>query len=190
MKQINEHNNNTPEAYDAKFNGSLGVYDMERHYKMSQHFKGGIYIDVGCFDSIMPILLAERDPKNKVWAIDYAPKMIGFLQQRFPNVFYECEDVSKKLPFEDNFADYIAAGEFIEHLTDPAVFIKECMRVLKPGGWLAISTPFEEKGNEVGGPYHMWQWSKEDIEKLLDTTDTEIIKEANYNTILAWKQKE
>lgn len=187
MKQINKVNANTPDAYDLSFKGMLGVQDMERHYKLSKHFKEGSYLDVGCFDSIMPILLAEN-PKNKVYALDHSPKLIAFLKQRFPKVNYIVGKATK-LPFQDGTLDYVCAGELIEHLDNPHHFIKEAFRVLKKGGWLAVSTPNEEVDNKIGGIYHMWKFDVGDIKKLLDINEVEILLEESNRTILGWKQK-
>jgi ubiquinone/menaquinone biosynthesis C-methylase UbiE len=43
--------------------------------------------------------------------------------------------------FKDNFFNYIIAGDVIEHLHNPFIFLKECYRVLKPEGKLLIITP-------------------------------------------------
>lgn len=188
-----EEDINSPELYDSKFNGTLGVHDMERHELLASKFKGGTYVDVGCFDSIMPILIAERFPKSTVYAFDYAPKLIDFLEIRFSKVKYRCQNISEGLPFDRESVDYVCAGELIEHLKDPAAFVQDALRVLKPGGWLAISTPFEavkrSSGDEVGGDAHLWRWTKADIEQLLGTTETKVIQESNTKTILAWRQK-
>lgn len=50
-------------------------------------------------------------------------------------------DISKKLPFKDNFFDFIFAGEVIEHIFDTKAFLNEIHRVLKPGGYVVITTP-------------------------------------------------
>ena len=49
------------------------------------------------------------------------------------------------LPFNDNVFDYIIASEIIEHVVDPAKFVENLMRILKPGGSLVVTTPFKEK---------------------------------------------
>lgn len=52
-------------------------------------------------------------------------------------------DLTRPLPHGDNSADVIFSEHFIEHLTrEQAVrFLKECYRVLKPGGTLRLTTP-------------------------------------------------
>lgn len=44
-------------------------------------------------------------------------------------------------PVEDNFFDAIIAGDLIEHLVDTDVFLEELWRVLRPEGYLLITTP-------------------------------------------------
>lgn len=52
-------------------------------------------------------------------------------------------DLRKPLPFDDGSAEFIVNEHFIEHVTrDQAVAIlRECHRVLAPGGVLRLSTP-------------------------------------------------
>lgn len=44
-------------------------------------------------------------------------------------------------PVSDNFFDAIIAGDLIEHLLDTDVFLEELVRVIKPEGYLLITTP-------------------------------------------------
>jgi ubiquinone/menaquinone biosynthesis C-methylase UbiE len=48
------------------------------------------------------------------------------------------------LPFRDGSFDAVIASEIIEHVVDPAAFVGELFRVVKPGGTLIISTPYKE----------------------------------------------
>lgn len=50
-------------------------------------------------------------------------------------------DVSKRLPFEDAYFDFVFAGEIIEHLLNTKFFLSEVNRVLKPKGYLILTTP-------------------------------------------------
>lgn len=49
------------------------------------------------------------------------------------------------LPFKKNIFDAIIASEIMEHVYDPKLFITGIMEVLKPGGKLVITTPYNEK---------------------------------------------
>jgi 2-polyprenyl-3-methyl-5-hydroxy-6-metoxy-1,4-benzoquinol methylase len=52
---------------------------------------------------------------------------------------------SFKLPFKDNSIDSVIASEVIEHVINPAEFVNELFRVVKPGGSLIVTTPYKEK---------------------------------------------
>lgn len=189
MKRINSENINTPEFFNKKFNGTFGLHDMERQKLLTKYFKKGVYVDVGCMDSPMPALLAETH-KN-IYALDFADEIISFLAPRFPKVHYQHIKSGYRLPFKDEVVDYLVAGEFIEHLEDPEKFFQEAYRVVKKGGWIVISTPFEETISQgrIGGAQHIWAFDEADINKMMDKPEILILKEQGGNSILAWKQK-
>ncbi|MCB0631541.1 MAG: methyltransferase domain-containing protein [Saprospiraceae bacterium] len=49
------------------------------------------------------------------------------------------------LPFRPESFDCIIASEIIEHVADPRLFIQRLVEVLRPGGQLILTTPFDEK---------------------------------------------
>lgn len=56
-------------------------------------------------------------------------------------------DISKKLPFPDDYADAILAEHVVEHITihEAWNFIEECSRVLKKQGNIRIAVPSASK---------------------------------------------
>jgi len=50
-------------------------------------------------------------------------------------------DAGGGLPFRSGALAGILAGEIIEHLFDPERLLRECHRVLRPGGMLVVTTP-------------------------------------------------
>ncbi len=50
-------------------------------------------------------------------------------------------DANQPLPFPDGSFDALVTIEGIEHLENPAFYVRECARVVKPGGWVFLSTP-------------------------------------------------
>jgi SAM-dependent methyltransferase len=57
-----------------------------------------------------------------------------------------------ELPFATGSLDRVLCSEVLEHVLDPAAAAGELARVLKPGGWLAVSvpTPFSEHAFHFG----------------------------------------
>jgi SAM-dependent methyltransferase len=50
-------------------------------------------------------------------------------------------DANATLPFRDGAFDYVLSREGIEHLEHQAGFVRECSRVIRPGGAIVITTP-------------------------------------------------
>jgi len=58
-----------------------------------------------------------------------------------PRVRFSQHDVIRPLPFPDAYFDHVFSVEGIEHFESPWTFVRELCRVLKPGGWLLLTTP-------------------------------------------------
>jgi len=58
-----------------------------------------------------------------------------------------CADLSHGLPFRDRCADFMHSEDFIDQLTLPQAgrFLRECHRILKPGGVIRVLTPDVEQ---------------------------------------------
>ncbi|MDT7889012.1 MAG: methyltransferase domain-containing protein [Desulfurococcales archaeon] len=54
---------------------------------------------------------------------------------------YKVDVAREPLPFPNNYFDVVVMVEVVEHLYDPDYAISEVRRVLKPGGFIVISTP-------------------------------------------------
>jgi 2-polyprenyl-3-methyl-5-hydroxy-6-metoxy-1,4-benzoquinol methylase len=55
--------------------------------------------------------------------------------------FYAADLDAEPLPAPDASADVAAAVEVIEHLENPRAFVRELVRVVRPGGLVLITTP-------------------------------------------------
>jgi SAM-dependent methyltransferase len=105
----------------------------------------------------------------------------GATTDRYPNciefenkIFFHTDVVgdAHQLPFRDNVFDRVFAFNVFEHLANPKKAAAEILRVLKPGGSVAIHTAFLQAAHEE--PHHYFnatefgvrEWfSKFDIEK-------------------------
>jgi SAM-dependent methyltransferase len=82
-----------------------------------------------------------RDIAERLVGVDVAPAVMTnpSLDEAF------VIDGESPLPIEDGWADVVVTNWVIEHVDDPAWFVDECSRIVKPGGWLCGRTP-----NKVG----------------------------------------
>ena len=163
---------NNAESYDQIYSDrlekGLDSQDLRRWKKLLKHYRGGRLIDMGCLDSLIPEMAYQKSPKAEIWGIDLSSAAIVDMQCRFPYLYFSVADVySTKFP--SNYFEYVVAGELIEHLERPTDFIFEAMRILRPGGILALSTPKEEakEPGAVDVDRHLWSFTEKDIEELL-----------------------
>lgn len=92
-------------------------------------------------------------------------------------------DLTKGLPYGENNVDMIISNHLIEHLTreEGKKLLKECYRVLKPGGIIRISTPDTEVITKKYLEGNIWEYKYVNIgvENAHDEA------EAYYNLLLA-----
>lgn len=52
-------------------------------------------------------------------------------------------DLNKPLPIPDEFTDHVVTFEVLEHLAEPSLMLAEAFRILRHGGGLTLSVPFQ-----------------------------------------------
>jgi SAM-dependent methyltransferase len=96
---------------------------LDDHAKLQP---GERVIDFGCGDRPYAPLIAERGATYVACDID------GDVDVKIVP--------GKPLALPDNSADGIVSFQVLEHVWDLDLYIGDCLRVLKPGGWLLLST--------------------------------------------------
>ena len=97
----------------------------------------GKLLDVGCGGGRFMNRMARMG--WEVEGIDFDEKTTEKITRRYGMKTYTGDLVSCGFP--DASYDAITMSHTIEHLFDPDKTLKECMRILKPGGRLVITTP-------------------------------------------------
>jgi 2-polyprenyl-3-methyl-5-hydroxy-6-metoxy-1,4-benzoquinol methylase len=98
--------------------------------------KKGKILDLGCLRGEFSLEL-----KRKGWNVfgaDVSSALLEAKKKGIKCIKFDCE---KTFPLKENFFDGVFAGEIIEHVFDTDFFISELHRILKPNGFLLISTP-------------------------------------------------
>ncbi|MFK8055203.1 MAG: class I SAM-dependent methyltransferase [Saprospiraceae bacterium] len=101
-------------------------------------------LDVGCGNGWLSKML--QNDRNQVVSLDISLINVKRVLQNTPHPNHSglVADVFN-LPIQSNSFDTIVASEIIEHVHDPKEFIASLLNVLKPGGRLIISTPYNEQ---------------------------------------------
>jgi len=99
--------------------------------------KGGRWLDLGCGQAEFLELASERG-------------LEGMGLDRQPNNARACRaggravlvaDLGRSLPFRDASLDGASLIEVIEHIVEAEALVAELARVIRPGGWLVMTTP-------------------------------------------------
>lgn len=91
-------------------------------------------LDVGAGKGYFCKVLRERG--YTVEACDYQQEFF-----KVSNIPFHKADLNRSIPLPDNTYDCIVSIEVLEHLENHVQFIREVLRVLKPGGTIILTTP-------------------------------------------------
>lgn len=80
------------------------------------------------------------DVARRVIGLDYDESSVAHIRARYPRVEMLHGNLAA-LPLPDASVDVVVNFQVIEHLWDQGQFVAECLRVLRPGGVLLMSTP-------------------------------------------------
>ena len=137
----------------------------------------GIVIDLGCGTSPF-----RED------ILKYASKYIGIdwteSNHELPHVSI-LANLSQYLPLRENSADTVVSFQVLEHLPEPKIFLTECFRILKSGGRLIITIPFNWHVHEAPNDYY--RYTRFGLEYLLNYNGySDILIEENTGFWQMW----
>jgi ubiquinone/menaquinone biosynthesis C-methylase UbiE len=93
--------------------------------------------------------------KYRSSCVDSLPANSCFIEAKVP-----------PLPFEDEVFDCVVSFQVIEHIKRDKLFVKEIMRVLRPGGKFIVSTP-NRPMSLTRNPWHVREYSADELRQLL-----------------------
>jgi SAM-dependent methyltransferase len=95
-------------------------------------------LDCGCNNGEFTVEQAKTIGTCKVYGIEINEKNCGEAKRKGIKVYNN--DLNMKLPIRSSSIDVIIANQIIEHLYDSDTFVKEIYRILKPKGYVIVST--------------------------------------------------
>lgn len=107
----------------------------------------GSMLDIGTGPGHIPLRVCDRIEGARIFAADLSKAMLAIARQHLDasphadRVDFHLAD-AKELPFEDGAFDAVFSNTILHHIHDPAPFLTEAWRVLRPGGVLLIRDLF------------------------------------------------
>jgi len=141
----------------------------------------GKLLDVGCGSGAF--LATMRELGWDAVGVEFDKQAIKMAREHFGLNIYE--GILEKASFSENEFDAITMNHVIEHLCDPITTLKECCRILKPGGKLVVKTPnIESLGARLFGrawlawdpPRHLYILSPFALGNCVKRTRLQVVK--------------
>jgi len=132
--------------------------------------RGGQVLDAGCGVGYGTGVLAAMGAASVIGVDRSGPAIASFGASVTGPAAFVVADVHR-LPFDTAAFDAVVCLEVIEHLDDPARFLLDVRRVLRPGGVFVCSTPDKATSPQHDGrpanPFHVQEWMVEEFIALL-----------------------
>jgi SAM-dependent methyltransferase len=129
---------------------------------------GAFVLEAGCGEGYGAGLLAEV--AAGVLALDLDPMTAAHVAGRYPRTGVARANLVA-LPVRDGGCDVVVSLQVIEHLWEQERFLRECFRVLRPGGSLMLSTPnrltFSPGRDTPLNPFHTRELSAAELAGLV-----------------------
>ncbi len=135
---------------------------------LAPHCRDAVVLEAGCGEGYGADLLA-RDARVVV-GLDYDRLTAAHVGRAYPRVRVVRGNLAF-LPVRSSTVDVVANLQVIEHLWDQDGFLRECHRVLRPGGRLLVTTPnritFSPGRDTPLNPFHTRELSPSEMDTLL-----------------------
>ena len=122
-------------AQQSKGTSSQAILAMVDRAMEQRRISGACVVDVGCgAGDLYPVVRPRFSQYIGVDVVRYD----GFPEEAR---FCRFDLDSGQIPLAEGCADLVVAVEVIEHLENPREFARQLVRLVKPGGWVIITTP-------------------------------------------------
>ena len=145
--------------------------------------------DAGCGNGYIAGKLAEKG--LFVTGIDVSPDGVLLAREEYPKARFEVRSVYDDISDIVNNVDLVISSEVIEHLYYPQTFFKNMYSVIRPGGWIIITTPYHGwlKNSLISltgqwDKHHTTDWEGGHIKFFSEKTLSKMLVENGFSKIV------
>lgn len=135
-----------------------------RYYWAAPFAKGGDIAEVAC--GAGPGLGYMATVAKSVRGGDISPEVLERARAVYGDTFELAEFDAASMPYSDNSLDAVLLFEAIYYLPDIDAFMREVIRVLRPGGWLLIATANKDLYDFTPSPYSTRYLGARELDEL------------------------
>jgi ubiquinone/menaquinone biosynthesis C-methylase UbiE len=176
--------------FGVKFNAPL----VSRYSSILKRIpaEANAILDIGCGDGYLTCLIGKSFTRSIVTGLEAEEAGIRIARQRasnMPNVRFELSKGSE-LPFSDARFDVVVMADVIEHLPHVDDMLSQIRRVLKPAGFVIITTPNRQAGSKWD-ERHVFEFSGEELKSKIASQfeNVELFGSWPMHHFRAWRRK-
>jgi SAM-dependent methyltransferase len=136
---------------------------------------GRSVLEVGCGEGYGTALLAAA--ADRILGVDYDAQTVTHACRTYPEASFIRANLAA-LPVGSGAVEVVATLQVIEHVWNHPEFVRECLRVLRPGGLLLVTTPnrltFSPGLEGPVNPFHTHEFTAAELVDLLTRCGFEI----------------
>lgn len=175
---------NQIEFYDKYWSGRkvLNNLKLRRAVKILDYFiavkrevKEPRIIELGSGDGRFTAFVGEFGNAD---AIELSKEAVLQANELYPHVNY-IHGNAIEYPLENATYDVVISQEVIEHIEEQDKYVEVCYKILKPGGYLILTTPNKKVFDHMKGG----NWSRQPIEKVLTPNELKTLVKKKFKII-------
>ena len=204
-KQVKSQKKNSSNSDQIEFTGERfvpGIDDpvimmehMQRYLSLRNVIAGLDILDIACGEGYGCNLMA--DSARNVTGVDISQEAIKHAEKRYErdNLSFIQGSATDLSMFPDGSFDTVVSFETIEHIDEPSQnkFLEEIKRVLRPNGFLVMSTPDKKIYSDLHNyhnEYHVHEFYKDDFISFLKKKFKKITLFIQYFEVTGILEKE
>jgi SAM-dependent methyltransferase len=138
----------------------------------ADRLRGAIVVEAGSGEGYGAALLRSAGARA-VLALEYDEASVAHARSAYPQVATTRANLAS-MPVRDGGADMVVTLQVVEHLWDLRGFLRDCARLLRPGGLVVVTTPNRPvfspglgRGEKPTNPFHVEELDAAQLHDLL-----------------------